>query len=147
MTLSGYTSSGGVRGAIAETAEAVFTDQFTQEQQAIARRMFLRLTELGEEDGTVDTRRRVAFEELGLHTQDASAVQAVLQSLANARLITLSADAADVAHEALIREWPRLRGWLQENREGLRLHRQLSDAAQDWARLDREQVLCTAAPG
>ena len=46
MTLSGYTSSGGVRGAIAETAETVYTDQFTREQQAIARRILLRLTEL-----------------------------------------------------------------------------------------------------
>jgi hypothetical protein len=51
LTLSGYTSSGGVRGAIAETAEAVFADQFTHEQQAIARRIFLRLTELGDEPG------------------------------------------------------------------------------------------------
>jgi transcriptional regulator with XRE-family HTH domain len=49
MTSSGYTSSGGVRGAIAETAETVFTDQFTHEQQAIARHVFLRLTELGDE--------------------------------------------------------------------------------------------------
>src|SRR5215217_303754 len=49
MTLSGYAASGGVRGAIAETAETVFTDQFTHEQQAIARRIFLRLTELSDE--------------------------------------------------------------------------------------------------
>ena len=47
LTISGYIFSGGVRGAIAETAEAVFTDQFNPEQQAIARRIFLRLTELG----------------------------------------------------------------------------------------------------
>ena len=52
MTLSGYISAGGVRGAIAETAETVFTDQFTHEQQAIARRIFLRLTELGDETAT-----------------------------------------------------------------------------------------------
>lgn len=53
MSLSGYTSSGGVRGAIAETAEAVFADHFTHDQQAIARRIFLRLTELGDEAGRV----------------------------------------------------------------------------------------------
>ena len=62
MTLSGYTSSGGVRGAIAETAEAVFTDRFTHEQHAIARRIFLRLTELGDETSTGDTRRRCQFQ-------------------------------------------------------------------------------------
>ena len=61
MTLGGYTASGGVRGAIAETAEAVFADQFTQEQQAIARRIFLRLTELGDEAGAGDTRRRATL--------------------------------------------------------------------------------------
>src|SRR5574338_1106688 len=58
MTLSGYTASGGVRGAIAETAAAVFADQFTHEQQEIARRIFLRLTELSDEASTADTRRR-----------------------------------------------------------------------------------------
>src|SRR5687767_16032719 len=49
MTLSGYASSGGVRGAIAETAETVFTDQFTREQKTIARKIFLRLTQLSDE--------------------------------------------------------------------------------------------------
>ena len=56
MTLSGYTSSGGVRGAITETAEVVFHDRFSQEQQDIARRIFLRLTELGDETAAGDTR-------------------------------------------------------------------------------------------
>ncbi|MCK7510808.1 MAG: hypothetical protein MZV70_46565 [Desulfobacterales bacterium] len=37
-----------------------------------------------------------------------------------------------MAHEALIREWPTLRGWLDEDRDGLRLHRHLTDAAQEW---------------
>ena len=47
LTLSGYTASGGVRGAIAETAESVFYDQLDREQRPIARQIFLRLTELG----------------------------------------------------------------------------------------------------
>ena len=139
LTLSGYTSSGGVRGAIAETAEAVFTDQLTHGQQVIARRIFLRLTELGDESAAGDTRRRATFDELILKPDEAAATRAMLKALADARLIALTEDAAEVAHEALIREWPRLRGWLQDNREGLRLHRQFSDASQDWARLNREQ--------
>jgi len=138
MTLSGYTSSGGVRGAIAETAEAVFADQFTHEQQNIARRIFLRLTELGDETATGDTRRRAAFNELILKPEDAETTQTVLKALADARLITTSEDAVEVAHEALIREWPTLRGWLEDNREGLRLHRHLTEAAQEWAALNRE---------
>ncbi len=138
MTLSGYASSGGVRGAIAETAETVFTDQFTDEQKAIARRIFLRLTELNDETSLADTRRRATFNELILKPEDAFVTHVVLKSLADARLITISHDSAEVAHEALIREWPTLRGWLEENRDGLRLHRQLTEAAQEWKSLGCE---------
>jgi WD40 repeat protein len=132
LTLSGYISSGGVRGAIAETAEAVFTDQFNPEQQAIARRIFLRLTELGDETATGDTRRRATINELIMKPEETDATQLVLKALADARLVTTSEDSVQVAHEALIREWPTLRGWLEDNREGLRLHRQLTEAAQEW---------------
>ncbi len=138
LTLSGYTSAGGVRGAIAETAEAVFTDQFTHAQQAIARRIFLRLTELGDETATGDTRRRASFNELILKPEETDATQFVLNALVDARLITTSEDSVQVAHEALIREWPTLRSWLEDNREGLRLHHHLSEAAQEWLVAERE---------
>jgi WD40 repeat protein/basic membrane lipoprotein Med (substrate-binding protein (PBP1-ABC) superfamily)/transcriptional regulator with XRE-family HTH domain len=138
MTLSGYAASGGVRGAIAETAEAVFADQFTLDQQAIARRVFLRLTELGDESSTGDTRRRAPFMELILKPEEEAVTRRVLQKLADARLIITTADSAEVAHEALIREWPKLRGWLEDNREGLRLHRHLTEAAKEWAAQSRE---------
>jgi WD40 repeat protein/basic membrane lipoprotein Med (substrate-binding protein (PBP1-ABC) superfamily)/transcriptional regulator with XRE-family HTH domain len=138
MTLSGYTSSGGVRGAIAETAEAVFADQFTPAQRAIARRIFLRLTELGDETAASDTRRRANFSELILKPEETALTESVLKALADARLIVTSENSAEVAHEALIREWPTLRGWLEENREGLRLHRHLTEAAQEWAARNRE---------
>ncbi len=137
MTMSGYASSGGVRGAIAETAEAVFTDKFTSEQRAIARKIFLRLTELGDETSAADTRRRATFDELILKPEQAITTRTVLKALADARLIITNEDSAEVAHEALIREWPTLRGWLEENREGLRLHRQLTEAAQEWIATDR----------
>ena len=141
LTLSGYASSGGVRGAIAETAETVFTDQFTHEQQAIARRIFLRLTELSNEVSLADTRRRATFHELILRPEEAATTHAVLKALADARLITTSEDSAEVAHEALIREWPTLRSWLEDNREGLRLHRHLTEAAQEWLLMNREPDL------
>lgn len=138
LTLSGYTSSGGVRGAIAETAEAVFADRFTYEQQDIARRIFLRLTELGDETATGDTRRRANFSELILKPEDKETTRIVLKALADARLITTSEDSVEVSHEALIREWPTLRGWLEDNREGLRLHRHLTESAQEWHGAARE---------
>jgi WD40 repeat protein len=139
LTLSGYLSSGGVRGAIAETAEAVFQDQLDQQQRIIARQIFLRLTELGE--GTQDTRRRATLIELVPNPQLRPSVEGVLKTLADARLITTSEGVAEVAHEALIREWPTLRDWLADDREGLRLHRHLTEAAQEWERLDRDRDL------
>ena len=138
LTLSGYISSGGVRGAIAETAEAVFNDQFTPDQQVIARRIFLRLTELGDETASGDTGRRVTLKELILDPDESIATKTVLKALADARLITTSEDSVQVAHEALIREWPTLRGWLEDNREDLRLHRHLTEAAQEWVASERE---------
>jgi DNA-binding SARP family transcriptional activator len=102
MTLKGYAESGGVRGAIAKTADRVFYHRLNAHQQILARNIFLRLTELGEE--TQDTRRRVEFSELVSHPSRLSGIQEVLDILAEARLITLSQDSAEVAHEALIRE-------------------------------------------
>jgi WD40 repeat protein/ABC-type branched-subunit amino acid transport system substrate-binding protein len=136
LTLGGYTAAGGVQGAIAQTAETVFTEQLTPQQQAIARRVFLQLTELGE--GTQDTRRRAALDELVRRRVDESAVLAVLRALADARLIALGDETAEVALEALIREWSRLRTWLTEDRERLRIRRQLTSAAQEWERLGRD---------
>jgi len=138
LTLSGYTSSGGVRGAIAETAEVVFTDRFSPDEQQLARRIFLRLTELGDETATGDTRRRVTLDELILKAEDAKTTHALLRTLADARLVVTNGDSVEVAHEALIRQWPRLRGWLEDNRESLRLHRQLTGSAHEWETLDRD---------
>ncbi len=132
LTLSGYTASGGVRGAISETAEAVFHDQLDAQQRNIARQIFLRLTELGGDTSTADTRRRVSFDELVSRPEDRESVHEVLSTLADARLITTHQNVAEVAHEALIREWHTLRNWLEENREGLRLHRHITVTSQEW---------------
>lgn len=136
FTLAGYQAAGGVRRAIAETAESVFTDQLDGTQQELARHLFLRLTELGE--GTEDTRRRTTLTELVHQSTEAAQLRMVLNTLAEARLVTLNADSAEVAHEALIREWQRLHGWLTQDREGLRLHRHLTAATREWESLARD---------
>ena len=101
-------SRGGNAGrSIAQTAESVFSVRLTPEQQAIARRVFLRVTELGE--GTQDTRRRAALGELTGRRDGEAEVRKVLHALAVARLIIVNETSVEVAHEALIREWPRLR--------------------------------------
>ena len=134
LTLKGYADAGGVHGAIAHTAESIYQN-LSPEEQAIARDIFLRLTELGE--GTEDTHRRVSFEEL-TSSGDTDQVHLVLNKLAEARLITLGENTVEVAHEALIREWPTLREWLNQDREGLRLHRHLTEAAYEWELLGRD---------
>lgn len=136
LTLGGYRATGGIRGAIAQTADTVY-QKSTPQQQAITRNIFLRLTELGEE-GAQDTRRRVAPTELMHQPEDEADVAAMLKTLADARLITTGEDTVEVAHEALIREWPLLRQWLEEDREGLRIHRHLTEAAQGWLNLARD---------
>ena len=135
LTLKGYAATSGVRGAIATSADSLY-QELTPKQQQIARRVFLRLTELGE--GTLDTRRRATLVELASSPPEIPEVEGVLKMLADARLVTLSADSAEVAHEALIREWPALRDWLDEDREGLRLHRHLTEAAMAWEEIDRD---------
>lgn len=130
LTFAGYRDAGGVTGAVAKTAETVYTQQLTPDEQEVARQIFLRLTELGE--GAQDTRRRATLAELGAEGEAGTAVAAVLKTLADARLVTTRQNGAEVAHEALIRNWPRLQGWLNDNRESLRLHRRLTEAAGEW---------------
>ncbi|MGQ0604905.1 MAG: nSTAND1 domain-containing NTPase, partial [Anaerolineales bacterium] len=138
LTLSGYIASGGVRAAIAETAEAVFRDQLDVRQQAVARNIFLRLTALGDDEEVIWTRRRVTFDELIPTEAETVMVREVLTCLADARLITTSDAAAEVAHEALLREWPRLSEWLANNRASIRLQRQLTHAAAEWRKASHD---------
>jgi WD40 repeat protein len=139
LTLIGYLQAGGVQGAIAKTAETVYREALSPEQQALARNIFLRLTELGE--GTEDTRRRVAIAELTPRAEQRDDVNEVLRTLADARLVTIGEGTVEVAHEALIRHWPTLRAWLDEDREGRLMHRRLTQGAQEWDATARDPAL------
>ena len=129
LTLEGYASTGGVEGAIAATADGA-VDSLELEDQAVARRLFVRLVEPGE--GTADTRRRAQLNELLPAGGDEGRMNKVLDTVVGARLVTLDEGGVEVAHEALIREWPRLQGWLDEDRDSLRLQRHLTSAATAW---------------
>ncbi|MFJ5069220.1 cytochrome D1 domain-containing protein [Kitasatospora sp. NPDC088556] len=134
LRLADYRATGGMRGAITQTAEAMYAALPPGHQEAM-RLLFLRLTAPGE--GTEDTRRRLARKELdGL--ADAATVDDLLHRLAAARLIVLADGTVDVAHEAVIRAWPRLRHWLDVDREALRTHRRLTQAALTWNELQRD---------
>ncbi len=140
LTLAGYRDSGGVQGAIAKRAEEVFGSLSPPEQEA-ARRTFVRLTQPGE--GTEDTRRRADLNELAGEPGDAE-LTSVVAALVDARLLTSSrdetsgAEVVEIAHEALIRGWPRFRAWIDEDRAGLRVHRRLTEAAYEWTRLGHD---------
>ncbi|GIH21805.1 hypothetical protein Aph01nite_01150 [Acrocarpospora phusangensis] len=134
LSLAAYQAGGGVRGAIAQTAEREY-GTLTEPEQRVARRVFVRLTALGE--GTEDTRRPMDRAELdGL--ADRELVDGVLDGLAAARLIVLDGNRVEVAHEALIRHWPRLHRWLTDDRAELLAHRRLTEDARTWQELDRD---------
>jgi len=136
MTLAGYMAIGRVQGAIATTATRIYSG-LNDAQKRVAKRLFLRLTELGE--GSEDTRRRVPLAELLSTAGEQQNVAYTLKILADARLIATDDEAVEVAHEALIREWPLLRTWLDDNREGLRLHRRLTTSTYEWQALGHDE--------
>jgi WD40 repeat protein len=133
LTLEGYQAAGGVHGAIAATAEQVYA-ALSPAQAREARRILLRLVDPG--DRAQDTRRPAGRAELDPHDSPDTAL--VLDHLARARLLTLDQDTVEVAHEALIASWPRLRRWIEEERELLQVQRRLTEAATTWQELGRD---------
>ncbi|HET9382657.1 MAG TPA: XRE family transcriptional regulator [Streptomyces sp.] len=131
LTLDGYRAAGGFEGALAQTAEA-FHGALSDTQRVVARRVFPRLVALGE--GTEDTKRRVARREL----DDTPDTAHVLEQATRARLLTLDRDHVEITHEALIRCWPRLGGWLGEDRDQMRRQRTLTEATAAWEALGRD---------
>lgn len=138
LTLAGYRAIGGLRGSVAATAERAW-HRLDGPGRVIARRVLLRLVHLGP-DGQC-ARRRVTRERLLTAGTDPHALERVLGSFAADRLITLDADGVTLSHEALLRAWPRLRGWIEDGRAGLRLHQQLAHDAEGWAEAERDPAL------
>ncbi|WP_228975637.1 DNA-binding protein [Streptomyces sp. DH12] len=133
LTEEAYRAAGGLEGAIAQSAEDVFAG-LSPEQAVPARLVLLRLVAPGE--GSQDTGRRAERAELEFAAADDVAV--VVDRFVRARLLTLDDDTVCLAHEALLTAWPRLVAWIEEDRERLRAHRRLSEAARSWDDLGRE---------
>ena len=134
LTVAAYENAGGVQGALARLADRAY-ERLDASQRVVARRIFSRLAEVGE--GNDDVRRRAARSEIDA-IEGASEVLAILTAH---RLVTADRDRVEVAHEALLREWPRLRGWLEDDRDGRRLHQRLAEAASEWERDAREPAV------
>jgi WD40 repeat protein/DNA-binding SARP family transcriptional activator len=128
-----YEQSGGVRGAVARLAEDAFA-KLDAEQQVVARDVLMRLA--GEGVGGGVERRRVRLSEL--ETDRSEDVARVVALLTDRRMLTVSEGTIELAHEALLREWPRLREWIDADRDGLRIRRNLNAAASEWEELGRD---------
>ncbi len=134
LTLAAYRESGGVHGAVARLAEGTY-DRIPDERKPLVRALMLRLVGEGESDAPV--RRRASLAELDLERDRWMAD--VLAALADSRLVTVGEGSVEVAHEALLREWPRLREWIEEDAEGRRLRRHITQAAAEWDAAGRDQ--------
>jgi hypothetical protein len=129
----------GLQVAMARRANATLAG-LSSEQQAIARRIFLRLVQFGA--GRPDTRRQQPVAALYTMCEDPSVVEQTLDALTNARLLTLSGEEGetahkhvDIAHEALISGWPALQEWVSDRQEAEKTRRILESKAQEWVRL------------
>ena len=130
LRLDDYRAKGGVSGAVARIAETAFM-QLSQRERNVARTVLLRLTDADEGS---PARRSVPLAEL----ERINGAPRVLKALTDARLLTVGAGVVELSHEALLREWPRYRGWLDEDRVGRRLHAHLTAAAGEWEARGRD---------
>ena len=142
LTLTAYRGIGGVKGALKKRVEEIY-EALNQPEQETIQRVMLRLTQPGE--GTEDTRRRALMNELITSSEETNLVSEVVRKFADARLLTTSGgeqaseQVVDVSHEALIRDWPRLKKWIDDNRAGLRTLRRINEAAQEWRLAERDE--------
>ena len=120
LTVGDYLATGRIGGAVEQTAEQVYGG-LTPDEQSAARRLLLSMVNV--DDDTV-TRRTITLEP--------DARNPLLERFASARLVTVWETGALIAHEALLSAWPRLTGWIDEDRERLRLQRRLRSSREIW---------------
>ena len=133
LTLDGFRACGGVAGAISQSADATYEHQLDVKGREATRSLMLNLVNPG--DGSPDTRRVVDRDDI-LHLSDnkvdSSILEDVIRKLTSARLLTVDDTKVQIAHEALLRNWPRLRNWIDESRDDLRMRRRISLQAEQW---------------
>jgi WD40 repeat protein/serine/threonine protein kinase len=140
LTLEGFHNAGGVVGGIAQSAENAY-NQLDGPSRVVARRLLLRLVSPGED--APDTRRRLTWEELEADSQTTE----VVETLATERLLTVDDRGVELVHETLIQAWPRLREWIDENRDDLRMQQRVTRAAAEWEAQQRDpDLLYRGAP-
>jgi WD40 repeat protein len=143
LTNAAYDEIGGVTGALAQRAETVFA-QFAPEEQTAAHRLLSRLVRVARpEEGAEDTRQRIELQA----TDPVAEKVALTLAGPEVRLLVMGRpegeeqsgnQTVEVAHEALIRNWGRLRGWLNEDREFLLWRQRLQIQVEQWDEHERD---------
>jgi WD40 repeat protein len=134
LTLDALAEVGGVAGAVSQRADQIW-ESFTPEEQTAAKQVLLRLSHPGE--GTADTKRPALLTDIPTADIAAGTVEHVVHTLSDARLLTTSTGdrgtIVEVSHEALIRVWPRLRQWIDQDRADIATRERISLAASEWS--------------
>lgn len=138
LTLAGYSAAGGIQGAVAATAEHAWSSLGPAARTA-ARLLLLRLVRLSED--TQATRRRETRRQLAEESTDPDRTEESLEALVHARLVTLDAETVEITHEALLHAWPRLRDWIDEDRNDNLLRQQLEEDGRAWEATARDTSL------
>ncbi|MFE1249108.1 hypothetical protein [Streptomyces sp. NPDC058766] len=138
LTLAGYRAAGGIQGAVAATAERAWSGLDPAARTA-ARLLLLRLVRLGED--TQATRRRGTRRQLAQESADPGKTEESLEALVRARLVTLDAETVEITHEALLHAWPRLRDWIDGDRQGNLLRQRLEEDGRAWEESGRDTSL------
>ncbi|RJQ69590.1 hypothetical protein D5S17_30865 [Pseudonocardiaceae bacterium YIM PH 21723] len=131
LTHSAYESTGGIWEAVTQQADVAY-ESLDSAGQAAARMLLLRMVHLGA--ATDDTRKSLDLSVIldDMSTVDRLPILSARDGFAQRRLITIDGDIARISHEALLRHWPRLRKWIEQDRQGLLVHRQLAEDAEKW---------------
>jgi transcriptional regulator with XRE-family HTH domain len=131
LTSHGYAQAGGVSHAVQTAADRAY-DALTAGQQALAPDVLRSMTVASRDGGLA--RRPVTRDELydGLPGAARGDIDAVLDAFAAERLAILDGDRAQLSHDVLLRAWPRLHGWLEQDQASWIVHGQLADAAAAW---------------
>ena len=127
LTLNGYQRTGGVDRAVALTADGVY-NRLPEPDRGALRAALLRMVTLL--DGGGIARRRAHRDEVPPR---------VLESLVAARLVTVDRDTVALSHDALLTAWPRLREWVEQDRQGLLIRQQLAEAASSWRKSGQDR--------
>ncbi|MDF5711201.1 MAG: caspase family protein, partial [Nostoc sp. S4] len=145
LTIAKFNELGGVIGALNRHAENLYAS-FTKQQQPWVKRIFLKLVRPGAEEK--DTRQRQPKQELlslaGENLDEQQAINQVIEKLIQGRLIVTDTEAReevwiDLAHEALIDGWQKLREWRQQDPDLRRLHTKLADALREWLHKEEDE--------